>query len=129
MPIKFNIDYANVQTSFTFIGEVTFKDIIDTLDPYLKIGLTKYRLFDVSKGTFKKLTLKQIDGIVKWTKNNSDKRPIGSKTAYVISADADHKTLKLFQSLTEIKGETWANKMFSTSYEAYEWLDLPMEGP
>jgi len=91
MPIKFDIDYSGDLTSFTVTGAVTFKDVIETLDPYLKAGLTKYRLFDVSEGTFKKLTFKQIDGIVDWTKNNSDKRPAGSKTAYVISKDADPK--------------------------------------
>ena len=125
MPIKFEIDYANDLTRFTVTGVVTIKEITDTLDPYLKVGLTKYRLFDVSEGTFKKLTLKQIDGIIDWTKENSDKRPVGSKTAYVISAGADPKTLQLFQSLSEIKGETWTNEMFHSLYEAYEWLTLP----
>ena len=125
MPIKFDIDYANDLTKFTAAGVITIKEITDTLDPYLKVGLTKYRLFDISEGTLKKLTSKQIDGIISRAKNNSDKRPVGSKTAYVASKEADPKTLKLLQSLTEIEGETWANKIFTSLYEAYEWLSLP----
>jgi len=127
MPIKFEIDYPNDLTRFTVTGIITFKDISDTFGPYLKTGVTRFILYDVSRGTLKNLTSKQADQVLSWIIESSDKRPAGSKTAIVASKDADLKTLGFLQQHDEIKEITWEAKVFHSLYEAFEWLDLPME--
>jgi len=127
MPIKFEIDYPNDLTRFTVTGAITFKDILDTFAPYLKAGITRFILYDVSEGTLGSLTSKQADQVLRWIIENTDKRPAGSKTAIVAAKDADLKTLNLLQQHDEIKEINWEAKMFHSLYEAYEWLTLPPE--
>ena len=127
MPIKFEIDYGIDLASFTVTGEITFEEISDIFGSYLKAGATRLIVHDVSKGTLKSLTSKQIDQVIGWIIEHSDKRPVGSKTAVVVAKDTDLETLKLFQQHDEIKEITWETKIFYSLYEAYEWLTKPLE--
>ena len=77
MPIKFDIDYSKDIVVFTAVGDIVFKDVIEILDAYLKAGLVHYEIIDISRGTIKNFTLKQMDQIIEWGEKHNGKRPEG----------------------------------------------------
>jgi len=128
-PMKHTIDYSKNLTSFIITGEISIQELADMLDQYLKSGSTRLRLFDISEGILKGLSSVQSDQIIDWINMNDDKRPIGSKTAFIVSRDADPEASRFFHLLTEIKGKTWEARMFHSLENAYEWLNIPQEEP
>jgi len=125
MPVKFNVDYSKDLTSFNVTGVTSFNELADLLNPYLAAGSTRFRVFDVSRGRLKGLRSRLLDQIIELIKHNNDKRPIGTKSAFIVSKGAGYETLNLFHLLAEIRTKTWDAKIFDSSVEAYEWLDMP----
>ena len=128
MSVKFNIDYTKNLTKFDVTGVTTFQELTGLLNPYLAAGSTKFRVFDISRGELKGLRSRLLDQIIEWIRKNNDKRPVGTKSAFIVSEDAGYETLNLFHLLAEIKTKTWDARIFNSQVEAYEWLEMPTYG-
>jgi len=109
-------------------GVTSFNELADLLNPYLTAGSTRYRVFDVSRGKLKGLRSRLLDQIIDRIQKNDGKRPIGTKSAFIVDKGAGYETLNLFHLLAEVKSKTWDARIFNSRVEAYEWLDIPPEG-
>ena len=116
-------------TSFTITGEITVQELSGILVQYLESGSTRCRVFDITEGEIKDLKSIHFDSIAEWIKSNDDKRPAGTKTAFIVSKDADYDTIKLFYMMAAIEGKTWDARMFHSLIEAYQWLNVLPEEP
>jgi len=127
MSAKYDIDHSKDLATFTLTGELSFEEAMEALDAYLKAGLARFEIVDVSSATARKFTFTQLDKIIEWLGKNTVVRPAESKTAFVVPKGTDFETSGLFQVLTQFNRANWSAKVVHSALEAYEWLDIPLD--
>ncbi len=125
MPIQYNIKREKDLTVFTWTGQVTFPEIVDSLGAYGKDGPTFYELYDLRELKGERLSTLDIDRLVDHLDRFANYRPKNSKTAVVVRADVDFGISKTIALLTDIDGVVpYQINVFRDMDEAVRWLDL-----
>lgn len=124
MLISFSIDRTRNLTIFNLTGEVTFSELIDTIDTYGKSDPTLYEIYDAREIDGDRLTTAKIQKIAAYLKSHADRRVLGSKTAVVVSNDIDFGLSRMISSLTD-QEVPYKVEVFRTMDMAHQWFDEP----
>jgi hypothetical protein len=123
MPIDFKKDRAKNFTTFTFQGEVTLSEMIDTMNSYGRSGVTLHELYDVRQLAGKRFSNEDIDVVVLYFRQYGKVRPEASKTAVLVTEAIDYGISRMIQTLTE--GEvSFKVEIFHSMEKALAWLEV-----
>ena len=125
MPITFEIDRSRDLTIFTITGDITFAELINTLDSYSNAGPTHNELYDFLNGTIQSMTFEMIKQTVEKEASRSSRN--SWKMAVVVSRDIGLSMGRILQGMTEVEKTPQLVKVFRSLDDAYKWLDLPQE--
>jgi hypothetical protein len=124
MPITYDIDRSSDLTTFVLSGEVRLTDFIDTLNAYGKSGPTKFELYDARSIDGKRLTFDEMSAFADYLAKHAEIRPLGSKTAVVVTESIDFGLSRMISILTE-ETTDYQIEAFRDRDEALGWLGLP----
>jgi hypothetical protein len=123
MPIAFKIDRAKDFTTFTFQGEVTLSEMLDTMNSYGRSGVTLHELYDARQIEGERFSNEDIDVVVLYFRQYGKVRPEDSKTAVLVTEAIDYGISRMIQTLTE--GEvSFRVEIFHSMEKALAWLDV-----
>lgn len=113
---------GNEITIFTIIAEVTFADIMATLETIYKRNPTPNIMWDIREGTAVNLTYDHLTAIADYIVKVSEKRR-GGKTALVALHDAEYGVSRTLDTLAKIKEIPFAIEVFRDYKAALNWLE------
>jgi hypothetical protein len=107
MPMTFETDRSKNLTIFTVTGDVKYDEFRRILGSYSEAGVTFFELYDLRNNTGESFTSEQIKQLVRDAQLSIDLRPKGSKTALVVSKEADYGMARVYKAMAEIEYLTW----------------------
>jgi hypothetical protein len=123
MPIAFKIDRAKDFTTFTFQGEVTLSEMIETMNSYGRSGVTLHELYDVRQLAGERISNEDIDAVVLYFRQYGKIRPEDSKTTVLVTEAIDYGISRMIQTLTEDE-VSFRVGIFYSMEEALAWLEV-----
>jgi hypothetical protein len=122
MPITYEIERPANLTTFTLSGEISFQDFLNTLNRYGEAGPTLFEIYDARPLAGRRLSAEEMDMLADYLSRYFNVRPLGSKTAIVVSGDLDFGLSRMLETLTE--GKTVYNiQAFRDMDDAKAWLE------
>ena len=122
MPIQFSIDRTKDLTVFTLTGEVSFADLLRTLNEYGKNKPTRFELYDARQINGERLTSDQMQNLSGYLSQYANTRPAESKTVIVVSQTIDFGLSRMVSLLTD--GQVpYTIEVCNTLEEAYETFE------
>jgi hypothetical protein len=111
----------NDLTIFTVVGEISFADVMVTLETTYNDNPTLNILWDIRQGTAANITYEHLVAIADFIVKVSGKRR-GGKTALVALHDAEYGVSRTLETLASIKEIPFAMQVFREYAEACAWL-------
>ena len=121
MPVTIEPTEIEDLTRVTLSGTVAFAEFLEALHTYGKSGPTRLELYDVRKLEGERFSAAEIDRLVDYFKRHPNRRPVGSKTAVVISKTVDFGLARMVSILSE-GVVTFKIEAFRSVEEAMDWL-------
>jgi hypothetical protein len=122
MPITFDIDMTNDLTVFIWSGEITYIELVDTLNCYGKNKPAIYELHDLRNLTGDRLSSDELHTLSVYLEQHTDSRPLNSKTAVVVKKSLDYGLSRMISSLTDQRVH-YEIEVFRTLSDAKQWLN------
>ena len=127
VPFTYEIDRSKDLTIFTGTGNVTLEELTLKVEECSEAGYTRFEIYDFRKAKGDDFTFEKILELVGFTKSYSF--PPGNKIAMVVAHMTDHNRARIYKGMAEIEGLPGEVQLFQSLDDAYEWLDIPQEGP
>ena len=108
-------------TQFIVEGDYPFEEQMETLRDFYSGEHTHNVLWDLRKYTGPRITSRQLQHMVSYIVEHSDKRA-GGRTAMVVLQDLDYGLGRMGAAIAEVSEYSCEFALFRNSEDALEWL-------
>jgi hypothetical protein len=123
MPVESKIDKSRNLTTYTFAGEISSDDLVNTVKDFYEGEVTENLLIDFREARpDKNLLSHDLEGIARAAKQYWDLRESG-KTAIVASTDIAFGLARMYEAFSKIADTIHSMRVFRSMDKAFEWLD------
>ena len=122
--VKTTVDESKRLTTHAATGELTFPEILETVQAFYENQPTENQLWDLRNASTAGITAEQIQDLADIGKRHGELRT-GGKTAIVVSTDADFGLSRVLEAFIEIQEVPFSVMGFRSIDKALEWLGEP----
>ena len=122
MSIESKTDKSRDLTTYTFMGEISAKDLIKIVEDFYEGELTENLLLDFRQAKPNQQFLsRDLENTARVAKKYWELRKKG-KTAIVASTDISFGLARMYEAFTKIEDMTHSVRVFRSMDKASEWL-------
>lgn len=125
--ITSTVDRENDLTVITVEGDVTGKELADSVREFYAGNPTDRLVWDFSGASFEKITIRDLQMVSRTAGQYAVSRKRG-KTALVFAADVGYGLGRMYEAFREAEDSPVGYRSFRSMDEALSWLGPPARG-